>query len=182
MALPGVVAASDGMPVVPGGWDQLPWDTPYEDLPNTHPRVAGTHGKSLRIARENEIPLMHVLATFSYNPARYLGETGLAAMRERGRLQRGMLADVTIFDPQTVTDNATYLHGTRPTTGIPFVVVHGEIVVRDSKVAPDVFPGQPIRFPVAEKGRYEPISKGGWEAEYLVTPVGFYGLDMLEEN
>ncbi|MDH4360190.1 MAG: amidohydrolase family protein [Nitrospirota bacterium] len=42
--LPGVVYASDAM-MLPGGWDDEPkWDTPYEKIPNTHPRLAGTHG------------------------------------------------------------------------------------------------------------------------------------------
>ena len=177
VALPGVVAASDAMPAVPGDWDQLAWDTPYEDLPNTHPRLAGTHGKSLRIARENDIPLMHVLATFSYYPAKYLGATGLEAMQERGRLQKGMVADITIFDPKKVKDNATYLKGTLPTSGIPYVVVNGTLVVKNSKVLPDVYPGQPIRFPVEEKGRFEPVSGEAWSAKYLVPSTGFHALD-----
>ena len=177
VALPGVVAASDGMPVATGGWDQLPWNTPFEDLPNSHPRVAGTHGKSLRLAREHDIPLMHVLATFSYYPAKYLGATGLKAMQERGRLQQGMVADITIFDPESVTDNATYEKGTLPTTGIPYVVVNGTVVVSNSKVLPDVYPGQPIRFPEEAHGRYEAVSPERWDAEYLVPSMGFYSLD-----
>ena len=173
VAMEGVITASDAMPVAVGDWDQLPWDVAYEDLPNTHPRTAGTHGKSLRIARENDIPLMHVLATFSYYPAKYLGNTGLAAMQERGRMQEGMVADITILDPETVTDNATYDKGTLPTTGIPHVLVNGTVVVRDSRVLPDVYPGQPIRFPVENKGRHEPLSGEAWRRAYLVPQGGF---------
>jgi len=179
VALEGVIAASDGMAAVYGGWDQLPWDTAYEDLPNTHPRVAGTHGKSLRLARENGIPLMHVLATFSYYPAKYLGATGLKAMQERGRLQEGMVADITLIDPYNVTDNATYDKGTLPTTGLPYVLVNGAIVVKDSKVLPDVYPGQPIRFPVEDKGRHETLTAEAWRAEYMVPSTGFHSLDSL---
>ena len=173
VAMEGVITASDGMPAVTGGWDQLPWDTAYEDLPNTHPRTAGTHGKSLRIAREHGIPLMHVLATFSYYPASYLGSTGLQAMQERGRMQEGMVADITILDPDTVTDNATYEKGTRPTTGIPYVLVNGTVVVRDSQVLPGVYPGQPIRFPVQKKGQHEPLIGRAWREAYLVPSDGF---------
>jgi len=175
VAMEGVIAASDGMPAVLGDWDQLPWDTAYEDLPNVHPRTAGTHGKSLRIARETGIPLMHVLATFSYYPAKYLGNTGLKSMQERGRMQEGMVADITILDPENVTDNATYDKGTLPTTGIPWVLVNGTVVVRDSRVLPDVYPGQPIRFPVEAKGRHEPLSGDAWRKEYLVPLDGFQG-------
>lgn len=168
VALPGVVTASDAMPAVWGGWDQLPWDTPYEDLPNTHPRVSGTRGKSLRIAREYDIPLMQVISTLSYNSALYLGNTGLKAMQERGRMQEGMVADITVFDPETVTDNATYQKGTVPTTGIPYVIVNGTVVVEDSVVLPDVHPGQPIRFEETAS-RYEPVDAEKWQEQHLAA-------------
>ena len=116
---------------------------------------------------------MHVLATFSYYPAKYLGGTGLVAMQERGRMQEGMVADITIFDADAVTDNATYEKGTLPTTGIPHVLVNGTLVVRDSRVLPNVFPGQPMRFPVEEEGRHEPLSGEAWREVYLVPSTGF---------
>ena len=46
------------------------------------------------------------MSVMSYNVARHLGDTGLKAMQERGRLQVGMIADIVVFDPQTVTDEA----------------------------------------------------------------------------
>jgi len=175
--LPGVIYASDAM-MMPGGWDDEPkWDTPYEKIPNTHPRAAGTRGTCLRIAREQGIPLMQILEAASYNAAKYLGNTGLKAMKERGRLQKGMIADITILDPKTVKDNATYAKGTLPTTGIPYVIVNGTIVVKDSKVLKDVNPGQPIRFPVEKKGRFKPLATEAWKNEFLVAPTGFHGLD-----
>ena len=175
--LPGVVFASDAM-MMPGGWDDEPkWDTPYEKIPNTHPRLAGTHGTCLRIAREQGIPLMQILEASSYNAAKYLGDTGLKAMKERGRLQKGMVADITILDPKIVKDNATYAKGTLPTTGIPYVIVNGTIVVKDSRVLTDVNPGQPIRFPVEKKERFKPLAIKDWQNEFLVAPTGFHGLD-----
>lgn len=175
--LPGVVIASDAM-MFPGGWDAEPTvNTPYEKIPNTHPRFAGTHGTCLRLARESNIPLMQIIAASSYNPAKYLGDTGLQAMKVRGRLQQGMVADITIIDPATVKDNASYAQGALPTTGIPYVIVNGELVVKDSKVLTDVTAGLPIRFPVEDKPRHEPVSESAWKSEYLTQPQGFYGLD-----
>ena len=82
--LKGIVYAGDGMPV-PQGWDDAPtWDTPYEEIPNTHPRMAGTHGTCFRIGRENNIPLMNLIASSSYNPAKYMGDMGLEDMQMRG--------------------------------------------------------------------------------------------------
>jgi formylmethanofuran dehydrogenase subunit A len=163
----------------PGGWDDEPrWDTPYAEIPSTHPRLAGTHGTCLRIAREQGIPLMQILAASSYNPAKYLGDTGLEAMKVRGRLQEGMVADISILDANTVKDNATYLKGTLPTTGIPYVIVNGAIVVKDSVVLKDMNPGQPIPVPVEAKPRFKPLSPEGWQDKYLVAPTRFYGLDI----
>lgn len=175
--LPGVTYASDAM-MVPGGWDDEPrWDTAYDNIPNTHPRLSGTRGTCLRLAREHNIPLMQVLAASSYNAAKYLGDTGLEAMKVRGRLQKGMVADITILDPKTVKDNATYAKGTLPTTGIPYVIVNGVVVVKDSEVLKDVNPGQPIRFAVEKKGRFKPLSVEAWQTKFLTAPTGFYGLD-----
>jgi len=156
IALEGITCASDAIPAVSGDWNQLPWDTPYDALPNAHPRTAGTYAKSLRVARENEIPLMHVLATFSYNTAKYLGNTGLEAMQSRGRLQVGMVADITLFDPDTVSETASYANGLSPSKGIPYVLVSGVPVVEESRVQKGVFPGRPIRFPVEPEGRFNP--------------------------
>jgi hypothetical protein len=178
-ALPGIIYASDAM-MVPGGWDDPPaWDTPYEQIPNTHPRLAGTHGLCFRMNRENDVPLMRVIANSSYNPAKHLGDMGLKSMQERGRLQASMVADITVLDAGTIKDNSTYEQGTLPTTGIPYVIVNGVVVVRDSKVLKDVTPGQAIRFPVEEKGRFEPLSVEDWEATFIGSPMEFGGLDAV---
>jgi hypothetical protein len=172
LRLPGVSVVTDGMPMVPD--DHLAWDTRYEELPNTHPRAAGSYAKALRLARENSIPLMQVVAMTSYNSAAPLGRLGLKAMQERGRLQTGMVADITIFDPETVTDKATYEKGTLPSEGIPYVIVNGTIVVKDSKVLEGVNPGQPIRFE-REKSRFEPITLESWGHTFYAAPIDFGG-------
>jgi N-acyl-D-amino-acid deacylase len=46
-------------------------------------------------------------------------------------------------------------------------VVNGTIVVKDSEVLP-VKPGQEIRFPVEDKGRFEPIEVGSWLNEHTI--------------
>lgn len=142
--------ASDAMPMPGPEFDSPSVDTPYDKIPNLHPRTAGARGKSLRLAREAGIPLMQVLASFNYLPAKYLGDTGLKAMQERGRLQEGMVADITIFNPATVRDNSTYDNGAAPTTGIEYVLINGEVVLSQGVVDTRKAPGQPIRFPVID--------------------------------
>ena len=131
----------------------------------------------LRIARENNIPLMQAVSMTSYNYAKPLGDMGLKAMQVRGRMQKGMVADITIFDPETVTDNSTYEKGTLPSTGIPHVIVNGTLVMKDQEPLKGVNPGQPIRFPVENKPRFQPLSVESWKNGYLVSPVEFGGLD-----
>ncbi|MDH3574345.1 MAG: amidohydrolase family protein [Desulfobulbaceae bacterium] len=171
--MPGVAIGSDGMPLFPD--DNLTWDTPYEDLPNTHPRFSGSFGRVLRIARENNIPLMQAVSMTSYNYARPLGDMGLKAMQVRGRMQEGMVADITIFDPETVTDNSTYEKGTLPSTGIEHVIVDGTLVMKDQEPLKGVNPGQPIRFEVQEKGRFEPLTEEGWAKTFYASPIDFGG-------
>ncbi len=169
----GVAIGSDGMPIVPD--DGLTWDTPYDKLPNTHPRFSGSFAKVLRLARENNIPLMQAVSMTSYNYAKPLGDMGLKAMQLRGRMQEGMVADVTMFDPETVTDNATFAKGTLPSTGIPHVIVNGIVVMKDSEPIKRFNAGQPIRFEVQEKGRFEPLTLEGWTKTFYASPVDFGG-------
>lgn len=170
LKLPGVAIASDTVPIAV----DVPWDTPYEDLPNSHPRGAGTYARALRMGRENGIPLMQSLAQTSWNSARPLSELGLKAMQERGRMQEGMVADITIFNPETVKDNATYEKGTLPSEGIPFVIVNGTVVVENSEVLKDVNPGQPIRFDPQES-KLEPLKISTWTQKFYNVPQDFGG-------
>jgi N-acyl-D-amino-acid deacylase len=50
-----------------------------------------------------------------------------------------------VFDPATVTDQATYARPTRPPVGIRHVIVNGTLVVRDADVVAAALPGQPVR-------------------------------------
>jgi N-acyl-D-aspartate/D-glutamate deacylase len=61
-------------------------------------------------------------------------DTDIAAMQKRGRMQEGMVADITILDLPTVRDKAAHATGTVPTTGILYVIVSGTMVVKDSEV------------------------------------------------
>ncbi|UCH74123.1 MAG: hypothetical protein JSU82_17735, partial [Rhodospirillales bacterium] len=147
----------------------LPWDADVTKYAG-HPRTAGSFSKTLQLGREAGVPLMFTLSQLSYWTAKHLGDTGLVAMQERGRVQIGKVADLTLFDPQTVELRATYKVGENglPPVGIPYVIVNGTVVVDSGKVL-DVRPGRPIRFPVEPRGRFEPISPGGWLSENTIS-------------
>ena len=171
LEVPHMTVAGDQMPPVNAEGESLSWDDPF-DAYNGHPRTVGTHAKTLRLAREHGVPLMQVLAQNSYWSALHLGDAGVEGMKVRGRMQEGMVADITIFDPDTVTDNGTYIVGEngRPSTGIPYVLVNGTVVVRDSEVVEGVFPGQPIRYPVEANGRFEPLARESY-LDNLLAPT-----------
>lgn len=168
--MPGVAIGSDGMPMIPD--DNLTWDTPYEDLPNAHPRTSGSFAKVLRLARENNIPLMQAVSMTSYNYAKPLGEMGLKSMQVRGRMQEGMVADITIFNAETVRDNATYAKGMLPSSGINDVIVNGVIVMKDEEPLKGVNPGQAIRFEPVES-KFKPLTIEGWNNTYYASPIDF---------
>lgn len=171
--IPGFAVSGDGMPSLDAKGQPLNWDSPYEDYAG-HPRSAGTHATVLRLSRENDIPLIFTLAQLSFYHAKFLGDSGLHSMQVRGRMQEGMVADITIFDPDTVTENASYTNGSNglPSTGIPFVLVNGTVVVKDSKVQKDVTPGQAIRFPVEAESRFEPASREQWLNTFAIDNGG----------
>lgn len=145
MKRPGVIVGSDGMPWVMEDGYGGPYETEY-GKGKGHPRGAGTHAKILRMAREDQtISLMEAISKMSYEPAKFLGPM-VPQMKTRGRIQENMTADITIFNPETVTDNSSFEEGknTLPSTGIPYVIVNGTMVVKDSEVT-DARPGVAIR-------------------------------------
>lgn len=168
LAIPHMTVASDATAGRGKDGERLPWDADYTRYFG-HPRTVGSRAKVLRLAREQGIPLMFTISQLSYWSAKHLGDAGLESMKERGRVQVGKVADLTLFDPKTVTDNATYKAGENglPSTGIPYVIVNGKIVVKDSSVLP-VKAGQPIRYPVEEKGRFLPITENKWIKEHTI--------------
>ena len=168
LAIPHMAIAADAMAGVGADGKLLPWDADWSEY-RGHPRTSGARGACFRMGREQGIPLMFTIAQASYWPAKHLGDSGLEPMKERGRLQKGKVADITIFDPKTITDNSGFKVGQHgiPSTGIPYVIVNGTIVVKDSKVL-RVKPGQEIRFPVEAKGRFKPLKLDGWLDKHTI--------------
>jgi cytosine/adenosine deaminase-related metal-dependent hydrolase len=145
LAFPDAAVASDAIaPLWPGPRDPLRWPLPPQVA--THPRTAGTYSRTLRLlVRElGLLTLPEAVRRCTLVPARIVQEVA-PAMRRKGRLQPGSDADVTVFDPATVTDRSTYTNTTRPSAGIRHVLVSGRFVVRDGALDTGALPGRPVR-------------------------------------
>ncbi|MEU9969154.1 MULTISPECIES: amidohydrolase family protein [Streptomyces] len=146
-ALPHTAIASDAVPfVIEGGHTYDPMQWPPPDFVRTHPRSAGTYGRTLRVAvRETgALSLPEAIAKCTVQPARVLEETA-HMMRRKGRIQSGCDADVVVFDAEHVTDSATYQHSVRPSTGFAHVIVNGVSVVSEGRLEEHALPGRPVR-------------------------------------
>jgi N-acyl-D-amino-acid deacylase len=94
-----------------------------------HPRSAGTYPRVLgRFVREKRwLTLEQAVRRMTSLPAWRL------KLRDRGRLAKGLVADMVLFDPERVIDNATFDEPFRLSSGIEKVWVGGRLVWNDGK-------------------------------------------------
>ena len=92
-----------------------------------HPRFYGSFPRVLgRYVREQQIMTWEqAIRKSTWLPAATIG------MIDRGLVAPGMAADVTVFDPNTVIDHATYDNPAERSQGIRFVLVNGTVVLED---------------------------------------------------
>jgi len=90
-----------------------------------HPRFYGTFPRVLGVyVREKKVlTLPDAIRKMTSFPAQITGLT------DRGLLRPGMAADITIFDPKTVADKATFQNPLQYPYGIPYVIVNGVVVI-----------------------------------------------------
>ncbi|MCB0277963.1 MAG: D-aminoacylase [Calditrichaeota bacterium] len=92
---------------------------------NPHPRAYGSFARLLGkyVREENVISLGEAIRRLSSLPAENF------KLKRRGRLKTGYFADVVIFDPNTIKDNATFANPHQYATGVVYVLVNGQIVL-----------------------------------------------------
>ncbi|TXT30035.1 MAG: N-acyl-D-amino-acid deacylase [Planctomycetota bacterium] len=111
-----------------------------------HPRVFGSASRVLG-------PLVREVKLFSLEEAVHK-LSGYAASRfglkQRGELKPGNFADLVLFDPDTISDQATYEEPLRPTVGMHAVLVNGTPIIEagqpvPSERLPRTLPGRHLR-------------------------------------
>ena len=135
---PDVAVASDGLPILSPEGGVPPWGI-------------GTYARMLRkyVREEKSLSLMDAMNKMSLLPAQIL-ESWAPAFRRKGRVRVGADADLTIFDLASVSDHATYADPLQASTGFEYVIVGGEVVVREGRVVEDEFPGKRVQAPMKE--------------------------------
>ncbi len=120
---------------------ELSLDGPLFD-PHEHPRAFGSMPRFLgHYVRDLQLmPLEQAIRKITSMPAQREG------LQHRGLIKEGFFADVTIFDPKTIHDEATYENPTKPSVGVKYVFVNGQLEFADGQVT-GVKAGRPLRGP-----------------------------------
>lgn len=127
-------------------WTMVASDAILEPELNNHPRATGTFCRLLgTYVRDLKVlDLRSALSKITIQPAQRV-EKMIPALARKGRLQRGADADIVVFDPRTVADRATPARPALASTGVEWVVVGGQIALRQGEPQRRVLAGQALR-------------------------------------
>lgn len=94
---------------------------------NGHPRAAGTFPRVLgKYVREDKVlPLVDAIRKMTLEPAERLD------LAKKGRIELGCDADLTIFNPETIIDGATFSDLHIQPEGIDYVLIDGKLALKD---------------------------------------------------
>jgi dihydroorotase/N-acyl-D-amino-acid deacylase len=103
---------------------------------NPHPRNYGSFPRVIRVYVRDEkvLSMEEAIRKMTSLPAQRLG------LKNRGRIEEGCYADITIFHPVKVTDTAAWNDSHSYPMGMPYVLVNGVPVVENRKIT-GAFPG-----------------------------------------
>jgi N-acyl-D-amino-acid deacylase len=105
-----------------------------------HPRAYGTFPRVLRkyVREERRMSLEEAIRKFTSLPA------SRVRLNDRGVLKAGLWADIVVFDPEQITDKATFTAPKQLSIGMQWVLVNGVPVIANG-VATDALPGRVLR-------------------------------------
>ena len=115
--------------------------------PHTHPRAFGTMPRFLGhyVRDEHLLPLPQAIRKITSMPAQR------EHLTNRGLIKIGFYADITIFDPATIIDRATYTDPTKLSEGVDYVLVNGQLEYDHGKLT-DSKSGRVLRGPAWQGG------------------------------
>jgi N-acyl-D-amino-acid deacylase len=94
---------------------------------STHPRAFGAFPRVMAkyVRQDSILSLEEAVKRMTSLPANRLG------LRDRGRISPGMAADLVIFDPERITDRATFTDPLQYSEGVDYLLINGEVVIDD---------------------------------------------------
>jgi len=104
------------------GSDGLLGGEPHPRAYGSFPRILGKY-----VREENVLPLEDMIRRMTSQPARIIG------LQDRGIIREGLAADLVIFDPDQIIDQATFERPRQYNLGIDTVIVNGEVVIQGEK-------------------------------------------------
>ena len=131
------------LPYVSFGSDGLSIAIPPEDKRGeTHPRAYGTFARVLGkyVREEKLITLQEAVRRLTALPASHL------KIKKRGKIENGFFADIAIFDPEQIRDQATFEKPHQYAEGMVHVFVNGVQVLNNGEHT-NAKPGRVIRGP-----------------------------------
>jgi N-acyl-D-aspartate/D-glutamate deacylase len=105
------------------------WVMTCSDGSDGHPRKYGTFPRKLRkyVLDDHIVSMPFAIRSSTSLPAQTFG------FRNRGLLQTGYFADIVVFDPKTIRDNATYEHPQLFASGVRYLFVNGKLAIDDGR-------------------------------------------------
>ena len=129
----GAITEEDVRTLMVQPWNMIASDGAYADGSEAgrgHPRGAGTFARFLGhyVREEGVLPLEEAIRKITSLPADFLGLT------DRGRIEEGYAADLSIFNAETIIDRSDWDYPQRFAEGIVHVLVNGTPVLRDGNL------------------------------------------------
>jgi N-acyl-D-amino-acid deacylase len=142
-------------------WTSLCLDAPEASLDgplfeeHTHPRQWGAMPRFVGhyVRDQHLMPLEQGIRKMTSLPAQR------ERLIDRGLLKVGYFADITVFDPATIIDVATYTQPAQMSKGVKYVFVNGQLEFEDGKLT-GVTAGKPLRGPAYKKPDAAPANAG----------------------
>ena len=94
-----------------------------------HPRCYGSFARLLAWSREGFLPLEETIRKLTSLPADHIG------LADRGRIRSGLVADLVVFDPAAVADQATWQAPAAVAVGVEHVLIGGQFAVKGGRIA-----------------------------------------------
>lgn len=139
---------------------------------NNHPRASGTFARTIGLYARDKgvISLMDAIAKTSLLPAQRL-EKQAPALKKKGRVAKGMDADLVVFDYDRIIDKSTVEHPELYSSGIRYVLIAGQPVLDGGKLNKRIRVGEPVRSKFERAGQGNDGGQLHWQGEASEYPL-----------